>query len=111
MTFHLCLSVEPLPKVGAPAHSYATLTAVAEVGGHLSDAPRPPACWERAMGKYMPGNKSAAGRHLGEIPPLPDQIQHCSDWRAGEGIKQEDSVLSHQLSPKDLTAGMAHRRK
>lgn len=97
MTFHLYLSTEPLPKVGIPAHSYAMLTAVAEVGGHLSDAVQPPTCWECAMEKYTPGNQSVAGRHLGEIPLLPDQIQHCGDWRAGEGIKREDPVLSHQL--------------
>lgn len=94
MTFHLCLSTKPLPKVGIPAHSYARLTAAAQVGGRVSDAPQPPTCWECAMEKYTPGNKLVAGRHLGEIPALPDQLQHCSDWRAGQGIKQEHPTFS-----------------
>lgn len=111
VTFHLCLSTKPLPRVGIPAHSYATLTAAAKVGGCACDAPQLPTCWECAMEKCMLGNKSAAGRHFGEISPLPDQIQHCSCWRAGEGIKQEDPMLSHQLSSEDLTAGMVHRPK
>lgn len=94
MTFHLYLSTKPFPKVGIPADSYAMLTVVAQVGGRLSDALQPPTCWERAMEKYKPGNKSVAGRHSGEIPALPDQLQHCSDWRAGEGIKQKDPTSS-----------------
>lgn len=83
-----------MPKVGIPAHSCAMPTPVAELGRRLSDAPQPPTYWQHAMEKYMPGNKSVAGRHLGEIPALPDQIQHCSDWRAGEGMKQEDPMVS-----------------
>lgn len=87
-------------------------TAVAGVGRCLFNAQQPSTCWARAMEKKTtPGNKSVAGRCLGEIPALPDWLQRCSDWKAGEGTKQEEPMLGHQLSSEDLTAGMTRRPK
>ena len=90
MTFPLYSSTKPLPKVRIPAPlpcdadssgrglwTFLWCTAAVYLLGTCDGK------------KNTPWNTPLAGRCLGESPALPDRLQVCSDWKAGEeGTKQ-----------------------
>lgn len=101
-----------LPEVRIPAHLLRDADSDGRGWWSVSDAQQPSTCWARAMEKNTTGNKSVAGRCLGETPEkLPDWLQCCSDWRAGEGTKQEKTMVSCQLSSEYLATGTTHKPK